>query len=183
MNIEELISNWHEKISINDCFSKFMFEYLAFIALLKKKKYPNVRSDREAIQKLKRDEKIKNIYLEYVKKDHVLNAWNNIINELGIVKMGNISRNGNGVEEIEYWNCSRNHFSQKTKEDKSKKTGIIHNLQDWENMIEFLYSIRNNLFHGGKNPQDTRDQLLIENGYLALNLLVEVLIRPSFIKR
>ena len=46
--------------------------------------------------------------------------------------------------------------------------GVIHDLKDWENMVEFWYSIRNNLFHGAKNPQDERDQFLIENGYKTL---------------
>ncbi|HEX2792143.1 MAG TPA: hypothetical protein VHO23_00250, partial [Candidatus Paceibacterota bacterium] len=60
-----------------------------------------------------------------------------------------------------------------------EEQGKIRNLEDWENMVEFWHSIRNNLFHGSKNPQDERDQLLIGNGYKTLNPLVELfLARP-----
>lgn len=175
MDYDSLIKNWHSKASGEDYFSKFIFEYLAFIAFLKKKKFTNTRQDREAIQKLKREIDTKNRYLTVITDNSkVQEAWEKIINELNTVRLGNVSRNGNGVEEIEYWNCSGNDWRSKTEEDKKKIQGIIHGLNDWENMIEFWYSIRNNLFHGGKDPQDERDLLLVENGFKTLHPLMEV---------
>ena len=70
---------------------------------------------------------------------------------------------GDGIEEIRWWNCSNNQLSSKTSNDEEKISGVIHGLDDWKNMVEFWYSIRNNLFHGGKNPQDNRDLLFVEN--------------------
>ena len=178
MNYDQLIKNWHTKASDEDYFSKYVFVYLALIAFLKKKKFTNTRCDREAIQKLKRDNAVKNRYLEKVFSNALVRkSWENIIDELNRVRLGNVSRNGNGVEEIEYWNCSYNDWRSKTEEDKQKPLGVVHNLDDWENMVEFWYSIRNNLFHGGKDPQDSRDRLLIENGYKTLRPLMEIFIQ------
>jgi hypothetical protein len=179
MNYDQLIKNWHTKASDEDYFSKYIFEYLAFIAFLKKKKFTNTRFDREAIQKLKRDN-VKNQYLAKVSNNTALHkSWKKVIDELNKVRLGNVSRNGNGVEEIEYWNCSHNDRHSKTEEEKQKSLGVVHGFDDWENMVEFWHSIRNNLFHGGKDPQDTRDQLLVENGYKTLRPLMEVFILDS----
>lgn len=43
-------------------------------------------------------------------------------------------------------------------------------------MVEFWSAIRNNLFHGTKDPQDKRDRILVENGYKTLRELVEILL-------
>lgn len=43
-------------------------------------------------------------------------------------------------------------------------------------MVEFWYTVRNNLFHGGKNPQFQRDKLLVENSYKTLSPFVDILI-------
>lgn len=175
MSIDNLIRNWHIKASDDDYFSKFIFEYLAFIAFLKKKKFTNTRLDREAIQKLKRDDDTKREYLSKLGENTVaLEAWNKIIQELNRVRLGNVSRTEEGAEEIKWWNCSHNHLNSKTTTDNEKVSGVIHGLADWENMVEFWYSIRNNLFHGGKNPQDIRDLLVVENGYKTLDLLIKI---------
>lgn len=175
MNIDNLIRNWHIKASNDDYFSKFIFEYLAFIAFLKKKKFINTKLDREAIQKLKRDNKTKEQYFSELSSNNVATrAWNKIIKELNNVRLGNISRNGDGDEEIKWWNYFYDQLNSKTTTDDKKISGVIHNTKDWENMIEFWYSIRNNLFHGGKNPQDTRDLLVIENGYKTLKPLMAI---------
>ncbi|OGF36678.1 hypothetical protein A2531_03150 [Candidatus Falkowbacteria bacterium RIFOXYD2_FULL_34_120] len=175
MDIDNLITNWHAKASDNDYFSKFIFEYLAFIAFLKKKKFTNTRQDREAIQKLKRDNDIKNSYFKKLRENSTISeAWNKIIQELNRVRLGNVSRTGEGIEEIKWWNCSYNQVNSKTNDDNQKISGVIHGLDDWENMIEFWYSIRNNLFHGGKDPQDARDLLVVENGYKTLKPLMEI---------
>ena len=80
------------------------------------------------------------------------------------------------VEEIEWWSCEQEELSQKTTEEKRKVRGVIHSLDDWGNMIEFWYSIRNNLFHGAKNPENERDQFAVKYGYKTLKELMELLI-------
>ncbi len=172
MNYDELIKSWHIKATNEDYFSKFVFEYLAFIAFLKKKKFTDAINDRQAIQKLKRDENIRNNYLPKLNSDqNIKESWTIIKQELDRVPLGNISGNGLGVEELKWWNCSGD---QLTENIDHATSGIIHGLDDWENMVEFWYSIRNNFFHGGKDPDNSRDRLLIENGYKTLCPLVDI---------
>jgi hypothetical protein len=41
-------------------------------------------------------------------------------------------------------------------------------------MIEFWRTVRDNLFHGSKDPESERDQLIVEHGYKTLRPLVEI---------
>ena len=102
---KELTQNWHNKAFYEeDIFSKFIFEYLAFIAYLKVI-YLRESEDRVAIQKLKKDEIIKNNYFEKIKNsESLMDSWNKIINELNRSPLGNSSYGGE-VEEIKWWNC------------------------------------------------------------------------------
>lgn len=174
MNYEQLIRNWHAKAVNEDFFSGFVFEYLAFIAFLKKRLFTE-HDDRRAIQLLKRDEEVKSLYLVQVRENSELaEAWNRIIAELGRRRLGNVATTGNGLREIEWWNCNQLEMNQKTQEEREKIMGVIYDLGDWSNMVEFVYSIRNNLFHGGKDPEDERDQLLVSNGFIVLRPLVDI---------
>ncbi len=176
-NYRQLINNWHAKASEEDYFSKFVFEYMAYIAFLMKVKFENVRNERAAVQRLKRDIDIKERYLQRIDNRLELSeAWRNIKGELDRSPLGNASRNRNYIEELPFWNCPHDHDNQKTPHENTKASGVIHDLADWENMIEFWQAIRNNLFHGTKNPEDDRDQLLTENGFKTLRPLVEILL-------
>jgi hypothetical protein len=182
LDYAQLIKNWHTKASDEDYFSKFVFEYLAFIAYLKTKKYPSPDSrrsvsDREAIQNFKREQGIKNSYLSRVHNSQELTtAWAELKDELDKSPLGNVTRNPDVAEEIVYWNCSHNHLEQKTLAEKARRCGVLNSLDDWENMVEFWHSIRNNLFHGGKDPEVDRDQLAVRIGYLTLSRLVDLLL-------
>jgi hypothetical protein len=65
-------------------------------------------------------------------------------------------------------------LEQQIPAEKASPKGIIRDLDDWENMVECWHSIRNNLFHGGKNPHERRGQLAVKNGYKTLRPLVEI---------
>ena len=93
--------------------------------------------------------------------------------------MGNASRDLNNIEEIKWWNCSYDNLEQMTDDEKNKLKGVIHSLNDWENMVEFWYSIRNNLFHGSKNPENERDQFLAKYGFKTLKELMEIFINEQ----
>lgn len=180
MDDNQLIRNWHARAADEDYFSKFIFEYLAFIAILKKKKFPNAAKDRQAIQFLKQDTQIRDMYfLEIDNNTNYKNSWNLIISELKTIRLGNVSNNITEVEEIKYWNCPHSELNQQTDVEKSQVKGEIHSLEDWGNMVEFWYSIRSNLFHGGKDPQSSRDQFLVEHGYKTLRPLIEILIEKE----
>jgi len=183
MDYDNLIRNWHTRAGEED-YSKFVFEYLAFIAYVKTKLYfsrdsSRTVTDRDAIQQLKRDEDIERRYSDHIQdKPELKKAWQKIKSELERSPLGNVSRS-EYVEEIKWWNCSHKNLSEKTSDEESKISGVLHSLDDWENMIEFWYSIRNNLFHGGKDPEKGRDQRLVEFGYKTLRELVTILLRAG----
>lgn len=177
MSYKKLIKNWHAKAAEEDYFSKFVFEYLAFIAHLKTQKYSSSDKDRTAIQKLKQDEDVKQRYTQLINtKASLKNAWEHIKSELERIRLGNASRDLNNVEEIKWWNCSHDNLHQMSQEEQNEIRGVIRSLEDWENMIEFWYSIRNNLFHGAKDPDRKRDQFAVKYGYLTLKELMEMLL-------
>lgn len=181
MNYKELIKNWHTKASEEDYFSKFVFEYLAFIAQLKTQRYPlGSDTDRSAIQQLKADEDLERKYIDLINSKRILKEdWEHIKTELDNIPLGNASRDLNNVEEIRWWNCSHSDLNQMTTDEKIKRKGVIHSLTDWENMVEFWHSIRNNLFHGAKDPEQRRDKLVVKYGYKTLKELMELLINET----
>ena len=180
MEYKDLIRNWHHKASDEDYFSKFVFEYLAFIAHLKTQKYSSRDKDRQSIQKLKRESELKSKYLKRISESsEMIENWQKIKREFDHSRLGNASKDLNEVEEIEWLNCSHDNLNQKTEEEKGRLKGVIHSLEDWENMVEFWYSIRNNLFHGAKNPENERDQFAVKYGYLTLKELMEIMLNEE----
>lgn len=171
MDFKQLIRNWHSKAKAKDedYFSKFVFEYLAFIAYLKKIEFCEARNDRDAIQRLKRDA-VKDKYLKKIEDDKELrDTWDKIVEKLKHDPLNNVSGGNN-----KWWNCSYDSLEQKTGEEKRRRKGTVFSNTDWENMVEYWYSIRNNFFHGGKDPEDRRDSFLVENGFKTLSPLVDI---------
>lgn len=176
MNYDKLIKNWHTKASEEDYFSKFVFEYLAFIAFLRKKLFTDCGTDRCALQRLKQNE-IRHAYINKIQSNRKLNrSWERIKHELERSRLGNTSGAGDVVEEVKWWNCSHGELQDQTIEEEDRVKGVIHSLVDWANMVEFWSAIRNNLFHGGKNPEDKRDKVLVEHGFIALQALMDLLL-------
>src|SRR3989339_323512 len=175
MNYNDLIKNWHSKASEEDYFSKFMFEYLAFIAFIKTTLIEENKNDRHSIQWLKRNETYKEKYLNKIKeKQSLKTCWDRIKKELDVKPLKDTSRNKESLEDIKWWNYSEYELQKKSKDDNNKTRGTINSIEDWSNMVEFWYSIRNNLFHGTKNPELKRDKFLVEYGYKTLKELVNV---------
>jgi len=175
MDDNQLIRNWHTRAVDEDYFSKYVFEYLAFIGFLKRVKYTNENRDTGAISRLQEDRDYRRMYLEKIGTSETLgNAWKKIINELDARPLGQVEDNGWDAEPIRRWHCPHDLRTNHVCEEQGKILG----LEDWENMVEFWHSIRNNLFHGSKNPQNERDQLLVENGYKTLHPLVEIFLTP-----
>lgn len=171
----EQIKWWHYKAWAEDYFSKYVFEYLAFIWYIQKYKYL-MDEDRKTIQSLKQDEEIKWNYLSLVSTNSELRESRNvIIKELKFSPLWRLTWSWK-IKSNDYWNCSHNECNQKTEEEKQEQTWVIHSLEDWENMVEFRYTIRNTLFHWWKNANARRDLLLVEHGYKTLRPLVDLLI-------
>lgn len=178
MNYNQLIKNWHIKASDEDYFSKFVFEYLAFIAYLRTQKYPNSSNDRVALQKLKQDADLKQKYFEKLSQSEK-ESWSKLKSEFETNgRLGNASGLGD-IEELKWWNCPCDDLNMQTPEDRNKTKGVFHSLEDWENMVEFWRAIRDNLFHGSKDPEQARDQLVIKHGYKTLKPLVEIFLAEN----
>lgn len=122
-----------------DFFVKFALEYFAFNALIRIAYYP----DRNAV----RDRDL----IEKLKGDEICMA------EF-------LSNNKNWIDELK-GELDRKPLQNLTRNKELK----IENQEDWNNIVEAVYWIRNNLFHGYKNPGDGRDQKLVEIGYCLLS--------------
>lgn len=167
---DPLIISWHDKAKEGDFFSRFVFEYLGFVALLHNKLFIGINSDRTAIQALKRDGAREEAYVRTVRESEPLQRiWGNIIEELRRVPLHNSSRDLDNPEIDVWWN---NSGFEPISEDPLPK-GVVSSLSDWANMIEFWYSVRNNLFHGGKSPTIKRDCFLVEHAYQTMAPFME----------
>jgi hypothetical protein len=170
-NYKSLIVGWHEKAAGDgDYFSRFVFEYLAFIAHLKNNVYFGETRDRDVIQSLKRDFRRRELYVRSIQSsDELLKVLEVLIRELQRSPLHNSSMDLDFPEIDKWWNCS----GQRPLDDNSEQRGIIHSPHDWENTIEFWYSVRNNLFHGGKSPNIQRDLFLVEHAYKTLAVFMK----------
>ena len=176
-NYYPLINAWHEKAGSGDCFANFVFEYLSFIAHIRNNLFFDSPSDRSAIQRLKRDERIKLGYLGVLEKNRrTRDAWTEIIEELANNPLHNSSEDLDNPEIEKWWNNSDFRPDKKN----SGQEGKVLSLDDWQNMVEFWYSIRNNLFHGGKNPNIKRDVFLVSSALNTLRPLMDFELSTKF---
>ena len=153
-NYNRLIYSWYKKSVVEDYFSKFIFLDLSFIALLRKRFFVFSKTDGEAIASLKKAEKIKLIYFDFLKRDRQIETtFEALIRELNKEPLKNVSRNNRESPSIQ-----------------------IKDKEDWDNLIEFIYTVRNNLFHGEKDPESFRDSTMVYYAYSLLKPLVEILI-------
>lgn len=167
---DPLVLNWHEKAKEGDYFSRFVFEYLAFIALLKNKLFIGAGSDREAIQALKQDTDREDAYVAAIAAHEPLRRlWQYVMAELGQAPLHNSSRDLDNPKIDAWWNST----GFEPKKDDKVPQGVVRSLSDWGNMVEFWHGVRNNLFHGGKNPAIRRDCFLVEYAYLTLAPFME----------
>jgi len=176
-NYYSLIKNWHIKASDEDYFARFMFEYMAFIAYLRTQWFTEQEikfqkgnngkvTDRDYIQALKKDAYLNNFWtdvsLRAPKNKELDRALNSLILFLKKESLKSDDR---------WWNYDG--FDINLRQITRKKSGILNSKGDFQNLVEFWYSVRNNLFHGEKNPSLARDKELVRLGFLTLNFFVE----------
>lgn len=176
-NYYSLIKNWHAKASDEDYFSRFMFEYMAFIAYLRTQWLTEQEiislkgsggrvTDRDYIQALKNDS-----YLNDFWTDVSLRAPKNKELDRTLNSLVNFLKKEPLKSDDRWWNFDE--FDLNLKKNARKKAGILNDKGDFQNLVEFWYSVRNNLFHGEKNPSLARDKELVRLGFLTLNFFVE----------
>lgn len=164
-NYDGLIIAWHRKAMQGDYFSKYTFECIAFTAYIKSNMELSAERDRDSIQKLKHSQRLGEDYLRLIKRNSELReVWEAIIKELNVRPLHNSSRDFDNPEIDNWWNNSPDDSNN----EQENRRGVIHSLRDWGNMVEFWYSVRNNLFHGGKEPSIARDQFLVEHAFKTL---------------
>ncbi len=161
----DLIIAWHRKAMQGDYFSKYVFECIAFTAYIKSNLALTADRDRQSIQNLKSNQKLRVDYLHTIGNSPDLrDAWTAVIKELDERPLHNASKDFDYPEIDNWWNKPADPPHEKT----GNKNGVVHSLTDWGNMVEFWYSVRNNLFHGGKEPSIARDQFLVEHAFKTL---------------
>ncbi|MES9828069.1 MAG: hypothetical protein ABW201_07385 [Candidatus Thiodiazotropha sp.] len=170
-NYYPLMEAWHQKAAEGDTFSRFVFQYLAFIAHIKNNLFYDAPNDRLAIQRLKRSDDIGRNYVKMVLEDEDLHqCWDEVITELANKPLHNSSTDPDYPEIDKWWNSSEDHPNT----DSDLSQGRVHSLDDWPNMVEYWCSVRNNLFHGGKNPYSGRDSFLVEHAFQTLRPLMNI---------
>lgn len=148
MTYKDLINQWfYRAINEDDPFTKYIFLYIAFIAFLSQRETQT--SDRERVNEVKDDIEARDYYCSLVKeKDDLKNILSNLVAELKKEPIRNSTRvnDANWVGE----------------------DGVLDGIEDWENLVEFWYRVRNNLFHGHKAPEFQRDRKLVSFAYKTL---------------
>lgn len=169
MSYDELlnrVNSWHDRANQEeeDYFVKFIFDYLAFAALICYKNYGN-KTDRQLIQKLKRSEQIKRKYYKIANKKVI----EDLIKELEANPLTN------ETYKDKYWDCDLDQCPH----ERSSNDGKIKSVDDFKNIVEFIYRARNNLFHGKKGIDYGRDSKIVKYGFYLLNPLVDILIESK----
>jgi hypothetical protein len=176
-----LICMWHEKAKRGDFFSRYIFEFIAFNSYLKSRVLLDEGSERRAIQRVKKNLKMKRMYFVELEKDIALKScWTNLIKELKQRPLLNSSRDFDNPTMDSWWNISdedEEKIEIQKEKNVDKKKGIVRTIKDWPNMIEYWYGVRNNLFHGGKRPDVQRDLFLVEHAYKTLSRFMHLLIK------
>jgi hypothetical protein len=115
--------------------------------------------------------RINHMYLEAVwSNDALAQFWNAVIRELKQKPLHNNSADPDYPVIDKWWNSTED----KPNTDSSLSEGCVLSLKDWPNMVEYWYSVRNNLFHGGKNPNVGRDAFLVEHAFQTLRPLMNI---------
>lgn len=159
----DLIIQWFERSkSERDIFTQFIFLYISFTAFLTRRN-PE-RNDRWIIDNLKEDEGARSLYMTLIRYNPELRATiQRLISELIEQPIKNDTRKNdpNWRGDID---------------------GVIRGEKDWENLVEYWYRVRNNLFHGRKAPEFRRDIVLVTYAYQTLAPLLEKFIKHGLPK-
>lgn len=155
--IKNLINGWRQKAhQEGDPFSKFVFIWFCFNAWIEN--LSDANSDRKMIDELK-------------------SRKSNMANFADIFHTALNSRENYFKSSV----TALVHQSQEkpieNARDKNKAPVSIKDEFDFENIVEAIYRIRCNLFHGGKDPDDSRDQVLVKTAQRVLERWIDDLVK------
>ena len=139
----QIIRKWYEKAqNAEDPFDKFIYLWIAFDAFAtnySEKEWP--KQIRKSIEK---DPMLTNCYISLMKNNH-------------------FSRKIRELQKL----CPVYDTRKKFRND-PRHSVTLSDPNNFEELINVIYKIRNNLFHGGKSPDEERDKELVS---LAFNIL------------
>lgn len=148
----DLIMRWFQRSQQEEeMFTKFIFLYISFNAFINQTR--EELRERQKIEFLKHDQEAKFFYLQLIQREQNLKK---IIDELKLFL--DIEPIQNSTDGRNYWVGSN---------------GRLRSENDWENLVEYWYRVRNNLFHGHKVPQFDRDETLVRLAFLTLSPLMK----------
>ena len=155
MDYRNLIEKWHTKASEEseeDYFSKFVFEYLAFIAFLKTQRYPNNDKDRQSIQRLKRCDIIKEKYREKINSKKELKRYILAISYTGHIKKAKEAALNLIKKYPNDLGCYELYLNILTKNKQAKKTLLTaYNYYKLKKTSNFFYLYVKNIIEHGKS--------------------------------
>lgn len=182
--IRQLINNWYYKADTeNHDFDKFIALWISFNAF-----YANHSSeDRERDQLRKVVEDFKLAFIQWPIDNDIL-KFHKYINDRKVYGFGDIHRWLLNIlcykrnEENIWWSATENDLTNSNKFELNGQwirvkgaTGSTNMLiwhynteSDLQALINVLYQIRCNLFHGNKNPSEEADQAVMEKAVPAL---------------
>ena len=144
------IKSWRNVANdYEDYFIKFALEYFVFNALLRITYFPN------------RDGVIDRDLIDRLKQDSECKNY--------ILK-----------NRKEWINEFKKELDRKPLKNLTRIENLrLESLEDWDNLVEGVYWIRNNLFHGYKFPGDERDQHLVKIGYHLLSRFNDYMLKKT----
>ncbi|MBU6414863.1 hypothetical protein KGQ34_01295 [Patescibacteria group bacterium] len=146
VRIKNLIRVWREKShQEGDQFASFVFIWFCFNAWMEHLSSKN--TDAEMIK-------------EVAKRQPVMSSL------IGAYDLG-VSDDDLFQNSIKHLVCMSR--EEPIKDTRNRKPPIsIQNENDFENIVQAIYRIRCNLFHGGKDADDIRDQVLVKDAAMIL---------------
>ena len=144
------IKSWRNVANdYEDYFIKFALEYFVFNALLRITYFPN------------RDGVIDRDLIDRLKQDSECKNY--------ILK-----------NRKEWINEFKKELDRKPLKNLTRIENLrLESLEDLDNLVEGVYWIRNNLFHGYKFPGDERDQHLVKIGYHLLSRFNDYMLKKT----
>lgn len=149
MDVQEIVDNWYALGSGKNIqpdkvpFFRFISIWIAFNALYASRYSSNTRGDRDQVRRFADEPKAIDSHQKLLKEDRDYQKAIEILKKCGV---------------------------QNTRASRNYSINDITNLTE---VVECLYQVRCNLFHGGKIPKNTRDQGLVEASYTIVSKLIK----------
>jgi len=157
---ETKIKQWYSQ-ALHEEFNPFIKLWIAFNGWYKLK-FPNTRTDREAINKCKQDDELLRYYQRSFSNERFCRYMEILGKELEREPLKNTTRPRERGLKLD------------NMEDEEGNISFLDNTKEaMGSYLEVLYRARCNLFHCGKSPTSDRDKLIIECCFNTLSVIMK----------